>query len=362
MSLSLSARDLQHLRTAQRVLLAPLQYDTPEAWQRDAARYVQTLAGADHAYAFMPAGEQMMIEGSDLDPAFFEDLRASFRGVQDGHFLLDDPMPLQMHLQRMRGGAGVYHELDLADRSTIERSPAHQTLFRPHGVEYATGLSVPLPVGEASICVAFESADAPGYDPDAGRALGLLVPAFEAGVEQWRRLAPVRSRFASLIDTLSDAVVIVDPDGTERHGNRAFRALLAAEPDAEALQGAVRTLADEARAGSEGLAAARHELTLPGGTYRLRAGRAPPDLFAGAGTLVVVERASPYPSPSVLREQFGLTPREVEVALLLAEGRSNDAIAEALVISSHTARHHVQKVLRKLGAASRSAVSHVLLH
>jgi DNA-binding NarL/FixJ family response regulator len=210
--------------------------------------------------------------------------------------------------------------------------------------------------------VAFESADAPGYDPAAGRRLELLLPAFEAGVEQWRRLGPARSRFASLLDTLSDAVVIVDADGTEQYSNRAFRALLAAEPDAEALQGEVRTLSEEARAGSEGLAAARHEFSLAGGTYRLRASRTPPDLLAGAGTLVVVERVSRYPSPSVLQEQFGLTPREAEVTLLLAEGRSNDAIAEALVISPHTVRHHVQKVLRKLGASSRAAVAHVLLH
>jgi DNA-binding NarL/FixJ family response regulator len=270
-------------------------------------------------------------------------------------------MPLQMHLQRTRGGAGVYHELDLADRSTIEQSPAHQTLFRPYGIEYAVGLSVPLPAGEAALCVGFESAGAPGYDPDVGQRLQLLVPAFEAGIEQWRRLAPIQSRFAALIDTLSAAVVLVDADGSERYANRAFRALLAAEPDAETLRTAVRHLAGEARTGDDAPIIARHELSLREGTYRVRVGHTPPELFAGAGTVVVVERVSPYPPPSALQKQLGLTPREAEVALLLAEGRSNDHVADRLHISPHTVRHHVEKVLRKLGCDSRAGVAHVLL-
>lgn len=56
-----------------------------------------------------------------------------------------------------------------------------------------------------------------------------------------------------------------------------------------------------------------------------------------------------------LQLEYGLTARETEVALLLAEGRSNSAIATALHISTHTARHHTQRVLSKLGVHSRAA-------
>jgi LuxR family maltose regulon positive regulatory protein len=55
-----------------------------------------------------------------------------------------------------------------------------------------------------------------------------------------------------------------------------------------------------------------------------------------------------------LQLQYGLTARELEVAVLLAEGRSNVLIAQALQISTHTARHHTQRVLTKLGVHSRS--------
>jgi DNA-binding NarL/FixJ family response regulator len=55
-----------------------------------------------------------------------------------------------------------------------------------------------------------------------------------------------------------------------------------------------------------------------------------------------------------LQAHFGFTERETEVAFLLAQGRSNVAIAKALGISTHTARHHTQRVLGKLNVHSRS--------
>ena len=52
--------------------------------------------------------------------------------------------------------------------------------------------------------------------------------------------------------------------------------------------------------------------------------------------------------------RYRLTAREAEVAVLLTAGRGNAAIAAALRISPHTARHHTQRVLAKLGVHSRA--------
>ncbi|TQC42292.1 DNA-binding response regulator [Rhodococcus sp. WS4] len=49
-----------------------------------------------------------------------------------------------------------------------------------------------------------------------------------------------------------------------------------------------------------------------------------------------------------------LTAREREVFHLLAAGKSNTEIADALVISVFTVKSHVKKILRKLGAMNRS--------
>jgi ATP/maltotriose-dependent transcriptional regulator MalT len=62
-------------------------------------------------------------------------------------------------------------------------------------------------------------------------------------------------------------------------------------------------------------------------------------------------------------EPFGLTPREREVLALLAAGRSNPQIAEALFISRKTASVHVSNIIGKLNVSSRgeaAALAHRL--
>jgi LuxR family maltose regulon positive regulatory protein len=52
-----------------------------------------------------------------------------------------------------------------------------------------------------------------------------------------------------------------------------------------------------------------------------------------------------------------LTPREREVLCVLAEGLTNQQIAERLVLSEHTVHRHVTNILRKLGLPSRTAAA-----
>ncbi len=49
-----------------------------------------------------------------------------------------------------------------------------------------------------------------------------------------------------------------------------------------------------------------------------------------------------------------LTPREMEVLRLLADGLPNKTIAQRLGISEHTVKFHVNSILSKLGAQSRT--------
>jgi DNA-binding CsgD family transcriptional regulator len=60
-----------------------------------------------------------------------------------------------------------------------------------------------------------------------------------------------------------------------------------------------------------------------------------------------LEAAGDEPAP------FGLTPRELEVLRLIADGRSNGEIGDELFVSRKTASVHVSNILRKLGAANR---------
>jgi predicted ATPase/DNA-binding CsgD family transcriptional regulator len=59
------------------------------------------------------------------------------------------------------------------------------------------------------------------------------------------------------------------------------------------------------------------------------------------------------PRPATQQNPFSLTPRQMEVLLLLAEGLSNADIADRLTISPYTVEHHVSAVLAKLNVSSR---------
>ena len=72
---------------------------------------------------------------------------------------------------------------------------------------------------------------------------------------------------------------------------------------------------------------------------------------------------SPAEESTTATDELGLTPREREVLALLADGRTNRQIAEALFISDKTASVHVSNILAKLGVANRgeaAAVAHRL--
>jgi DNA-binding NarL/FixJ family response regulator len=52
-----------------------------------------------------------------------------------------------------------------------------------------------------------------------------------------------------------------------------------------------------------------------------------------------------------------LTPREREIAALIARGLSNKGIADELVISPATVARHVTNILTKLGFGSRAQIA-----
>lgn len=61
---------------------------------------------------------------------------------------------------------------------------------------------------------------------------------------------------------------------------------------------------------------------------------------------------APKPDPAA-----DLTPRELEVVQLVAEGRTNQQIANRLGVSERTARTHVSNILTKLGLTSRTQIA-----
>jgi DNA-binding CsgD family transcriptional regulator len=63
---------------------------------------------------------------------------------------------------------------------------------------------------------------------------------------------------------------------------------------------------------------------------------------------------SPHTAEKPVEPDAALTPREIQVLTLLAEGASNKSIAQRLGISVHTVKFHVASLLDKFEAIGRT--------
>jgi DNA-binding NarL/FixJ family response regulator len=77
-------------------------------------------------------------------------------------------------------------------------------------------------------------------------------------------------------------------------------------------------------------------------------------LSPGVTRRLIGEFASRSQTPPGDGRLAALTDRERQVLALVAEGLSNDEIADRLVLSSATARTHVSRILMKVGARDRT--------
>ena len=76
---------------------------------------------------------------------------------------------------------------------------------------------------------------------------------------------------------------------------------------------------------------------------------------AAAGLAVIrPDELAPLLPVAAAAEPTHLTPRELEVLRMMAEGAANKAIAFALDISEHTVKFHVASILSKLNAGTRT--------
>lgn len=205
--------------------------------------------------------------------------------------------------------------------------------------------------------------------PDQARDPVTPRPASLGAFRAMHRVGPSRavSLLAEILDTIDDALCVCDKTGRIHHENQPFRELITRNGDLEAIRSEARQLARTAAGappprkgatGDAGPAPGRvSEFSARGTSYRLRASLLrPTESDSSAAALVSLEVVSGVAVPEHVRVKHRLTPREVQVVELLAEGHSNRRVAEELGVSTHTARHHTGRVLSKLQARGRAEV------
>ena len=362
--MQLSSSDLERLGKAQRALLSPLNHSSLDGWQAEVGRAVKMVLQADHAVCWYPTRDGLAIYSDDVDGGTIKAFQERFRGFEPGRIRSEAELIDRTGHRRAAGGPGAYHESALYDREEFDRSAFCQEFMRPAGLNYCLGLSVPLVDGEAAVMLAFERPDADGFGEEGLLRLNLLVPAFEAGAILHARLERDLTALERVVDHLDIGVFLRFPGGRTL-ANRGLTNMLAEDPDASRVRGRVEALAlrlispdDESMARKTGNARAR----TPAAEYRLSGGHLALDDSGRDGSLVVIDRRwTALPSPERIRTRFGLTPRQAQVALLMAEGTASREIARSLRVSPHTVRRHEEAVLRKLGLRSRAGIALSLL-
>lgn len=173
-------------------------------------------------------------------------------------------------------------------------------------------------------------------------------------------LAPL----AGVLDSIDQGIVLIRSDTYPCFSNSAAQRLFSADAQPGELERGIRSVSREAMR-SAVRRSVEVEVETSTGRYRMRATMLLEKIkeINNRAVLVTIERAQTVlPSREALMRRFGMTSREADVALLLAHGDRNTAIASELHISPHTARHHTENVLGKLGVHARAEVARAIVN
>lgn len=370
---------LERLEIATRAALSPLAATTTNEWLRALGSAYARLVGAPRWFVTLPhlgiyessAGvDQQAIGGIHrylLEPVV--------KGVLSEDIALHN-FTMKMHamgietlnygtVDRLLGGTG--------GGAAIRRTFFQMEVLEPGemGNFYSMIIQVPHAGGLVPFAISAYP-DGPRREDPSDPTLTLMKlisPAIRAGMDIFHRTHAQRLA----LDGVTDPMAVHDTLGRPVHRNAALGALLAQDPEHERVEQETRALAVSLgamllrRRGVDPHRVDSGERTVrtARGTYTLRGSLLPHPVVGVDGSVMVtlqLESGEPaLPSTEAIRERFGLTPREADITLLVAEGLSNAEIADRRGISAFTARNHVEKVLGKLGVDSRKAVALTLV-
>ena len=248
--------------------------------------------------------------------------------------------------------SAYYHEI-------LRRLDAHHVLY---GVVREQGAAL----GQLSL---YRSADAPAFGARERADLASVMRYVAHGVAGGEARPQATGAFA-FQDSDEEAMLVIDRRGAIRHGTENGRRLLmlatTSEINPATLRAAVRERATEAlRAlGARLEAIARGEEAAPPtmafethwGRHVMRAYWLNDDPTAADALIGVrIQRQEPM----ILRfvqamGRLPLSPQQREIALMIAQGRSNQEIAEGLGVSGNTVAYHIKQLFLKLDVHDRA--------
>lgn len=260
-----------------------------------------------------------------------------FPGLADGpeeptYWDVRDQHPVCRHHEV----AGEFNALRISDfltRSELHRTEIYWDWFHPWGVEYQMSVGLDAPLTHTKVFL-FNRAGRRDFSARDQAILNFLRPHL-ANLYEAARARRRAAQALALLEESETGLLILDGAGVIEHAtpeavrlmSAYFRDYRGSLPDEVA-----DWLLDQRRAASP------EALRVEGEEMSLRV-----EVVDGA-LLLTEERAEP-----------SLTDREREILELVAAGKSNAEIAEAMWIAPGTVRKHLENVYEKLGVHSRTA-------
>ncbi len=375
MGLSLTSDRLLQLEEASRVLLSPLLATDTDAWRTEVMRVTRRLMGADHAMFAHSGMERSHLGETPDDPvaAAYERLIATSAGEFENRV---DPMS-SVWMRRFRArGFGVLVEAEIqremeAEGYRWQDSATMREVMWGNGLYSLRGFVGRHGRTEGALQFTNLKPGLDGAGEEARPLLGALYPSFLAGLDALGRLAAHRAALEAF-DAVADGLVVLDADGRERYRNRALLALIDADPERGLVEGALWQLGRDLRRlafprrteAGPALAPMQRTVATARARYTLSATLVASGAFGVTDSALVTVATDVAPRPPTVEEvraRLGLTVREAEVALLVAEGLSNREVADRLFVAPGTVKRHLEGVFAKLGVSTRAAVAARLL-
>jgi DNA-binding CsgD family transcriptional regulator len=331
------------------VLIATI-YDTifdPVLW----TSVLVDISGVLHAHAasihvFNPvAGRTSLHFDYNSDPYYLE--------LANTRYATMNPVGAAVLLGKVDQPMGLF---DLISEEELVGTRWHREWMVPQRYHDMLGVILARKPHEVSALSTVRLLDQPRFSPEDRQFLARIAPHARRAVTITGLLeqqAVERSTFAEVMDQLSTAILLVDRTGRVVRANAAAEDMLA-RPGAVNMRGAM--LEFRPAIANSALRTALAQISPEPRFIPLRSQNGATitaailpvevvgDLFA---VFVRTEEAELPSMPQILRDIFGLTPRELAVLLPLLEGRELDEIATLLGIAQTTAKSHLSQLFAK---------------
>jgi DNA-binding CsgD family transcriptional regulator/PAS domain-containing protein len=263
--------------------------------------------------------------------------------------------PLQMALP---SGTAISQQTIIGD-DDFERTEGYQELVKPTRCYYGGFIQQDVPDLSFHLAICRPRHRGPfGNDEIAG--LQRLLPHLTTTMLLQQRLRSLEQRADALsgaIERLEYGAILCDANGRPTLGNQGLRAGNASATDD--MLAAIREAAHSASGRVRKIRIPRTAPRLPLLLDIMPVARISP-ADGGRAPCVVIFITEPDALPVIdteaLAESYSLTPREAEIATLLAAGANIETIAARLSLAVGTVRFNLKRVVEKTGARSQAAV------